>query len=248
MILLLAAIGLCGCTEQKVEDPDDEITQAIARIRAEIGTQEQPIDALIGNIRVDTDLLTTTLTEYSSLDVLWQYVDQGSVRVAQPGVFAQAGLRVGIASEGFAVQLAAAQRKLRASERTTLFLLVGDGTSGRINIGTEIAVPMFHYMGRYYSGMEYGFRQAGRSLNVSARKLDDGRIELVLVPVFSRFLNTGGDMELVELSTTVTVAPGETVIIGGSSSGTQDVATALLGQRRNNRDMQTLMTVTAHLQ
>jgi len=245
---MLAVLVLAGCTESEYEDPQDTISREIERIQAEAAAQGQADGTLSGNIRVDANLLTTTLSEYSSINLLWQYVDHGSAVVARPSVFAQAGLRIGVANEQFAIQLAATQKKLRAAEQTTLFLLLADGTSGRINIGTEIAIPTFHYMGKYYSGLEYGFRQAGRSLDVSARTLPDGRIELILMPVFSRFLSTGGDMELMELSTTVVVMPGQTVVLGGSSSGTQDVATALFGQRRDKRELQTLLTVTASLQ
>jgi len=247
MILLLAWLVLSGCNEPAREDRYDEISREIERIEAEAGIQGQDEDISSGNVRIDTNLLTTTLSAYNEIDLLWQYVDRSAVRVAQPGAFARAGLRIGVANEQFSMHLAATQRRLRAAEQTTLFLLLADGTTGRINVGTEIAVPTFHYSGKYYSQMEYSFRQAGRSLSVSARTLQDGRIELVLVPVLSRFLSGGGDMELLELSTTVVVTPGETVVLGGSSTGSQDVATALFGQRREKRDMQTLATVTARL-
>ena len=244
-IILLSCLVLAGCKSSGTDSQYDEISREIERIKTEAYSQEQSLPGPGGNIKIEVNLLSTTLSQYEAIDVLWQYVDQAAAIAAQANVFAQSGLRIGVATRQFEAKLAAVQKKLKASERTTLFLLVADGTGGSINIGDEIAVPSFRYMGRSYSATGYQFRQAGKSLLVNARSLPTGQIEMVLIPVFSRFLNSGGDMELTELSTTVRAMPGETVVLSGSTGSNQDVATALFSRRYEKRETQTLMTVTA---
>ena len=103
-------------------------------------------------------------------------------------------------------------------------------------------------MGRWYAAVEYDFRVVGRSLKVFAHRGPSGEIDMELTPVFSRFLNNGGDMELTELSTLVVVMPGQALMIGGSDSSSEDVATALFGYSKSGERKQMLITVTAYLQ
>ena len=53
-----------------------------------------------------------------------------------------------------------------------------------------------------------------------------------LTPVFSKFLSNGGDMELTELSTRLSAQPGQTLVIGGTDTGEDNVSTALFGYSR----------------
>jgi type II secretory pathway component GspD/PulD (secretin) len=126
--------------------------------------------------------------------------------------------------------------------------VLADGASGYINIGTEISVPRFYYYGYWYSSVGYEFRQAGRSLKVTARRLPPGLIEMELTPVFSQFLNDGGDLELTELSTRVTARPGQTLVIGGSEAGSENAAAALLSYSKYGEEKQMLITVTPYIQ
>ena len=103
-------------------------------------------------------------------------------------------------------------------------------------------------MGRWYSSVGYDFRQAGRSLKVTARRLPSGLIDIELTPVFSRFLSDGGDLELTELSTRVISQPGKALVIGGGDSSEEDVATALLSYSKYGEQKQTLITVTPYVQ
>ena len=50
--------------------------------------------------------------------------------------------------------------------------------------------------------------------------------------VFSKFLSDGGDLELTELSTRVTARSGQTIVIGGGDTSSENVATALLSYSR----------------
>ena len=109
-------------------------------------------------------------------------------------------------------------------------------------------MPRFFYSGRWYSGVEYEFRQAGRSLQVTVHRLPSGLIDMELTPVFSKFLSDGGNLELTELSTRVTARPGQTLVIGGGDTTGDNVAKALLGYSKMGEKKQTLITVTPDVQ
>lgn len=216
----------------------EDISREIDRLKA----QATPA----GNIRIEVRMLTANLSEYASIDTLWQYVDDNIAVVKRSDRFARSGLKIGLATENFKVRLDIAAENLKESEETELFLVLADGATGYINIGREIAIPRFYYHGRWYSRVEYEFVRAGRSLRVTARKLGDGSIMMQLVPVFSNFLNDGGSIELTELATTVTARNGQTVVLGSIGSSGENVATALLGYQKNRHQKQTLITVTPY--
>lgn len=243
-IILSACLLLTGCrssdTGASSESHYDRLSRQIEQLKAQTAVSGT-------NIRIVVNMLTTRLDDYAAVDSLWQYADRNAAVAGQGGAFARSGLKIGLANENFRARLDIVKRSLKYSEDSELFLVVADGTSGYINIGTEIAVPRFFYSGRWYSGVEYEFRQAGKSLRVDARRLPDGRVEMLLTPVFSRFLSGGGDIELTELSTIVTARPGQAVVIGGSTTDNDNVAAALFSQRSQAEKRQTLITVTPYI-
>ena len=244
-MMLCSCLLLCGCQVEPKRPTDYErVSKQIDRSLSEALAQAS--DA--GDIRVAVRMLSTSSQDYSVLSGLLRYADESVVVAARPQAFAASGLRIGVAGPDFATRLNLAKQQLQYSEDSELFIVVSEGQPGYISIGTEIAVPQFYYMGRRYSGVEYGFRSAGRSLEVTARKLADGWLELKLTPVFSRFLNDGGDIKLTELTTTVIAAPGQTIVMGGSDSADQNVANALLSGQTYTTNTRTLITVTPYIE
>jgi len=236
---------LTGCITPQTSSGShhERVSREIAGILAKA---EQ--DASLGdNIKITVNLLTTSVTDYFAINALTQRV-YGDVTITNSSeVFTESGLQIGVAGEDFRAQIDIAKRKLKSSQDSELFLVLADGASGSINIGKEISVPRFFYFGRWYSGIDYEFRKAGRSLEITARKLPSGLIEMELTPVFSRFLNDGGDLEMTELSTTVRARPGQTLVIGGDTSSGENVASAMLGYRKTGEMRETLITVTPHI-
>ena len=176
-----------------------------------------------------------------------QFVDKNIAITKRPEVFARSGLSIGVAGKNFQARLDIAKQQLKSSEETELFIVLANGTTGYINIGREIAVPRFYYYGRWYSSVGYEFRQAGRSLKVTASKLPSGLVDMELTPVFSKFLSDGGDLELTELSTRVIAQPGQTLVIGGGDTTDENVAKALLSYSKQGEKKRTLITVTPHV-
>jgi hypothetical protein len=199
------------------------------------------------NIKIVVRMLSTSQSDHFAVESLFHYVDKNVVVTKHPEVRARSGLQVGVAGDNFNARLDITKRQLTSSEESELFLVLADGTTGTIHIGREIAVPHFVYMGRRYSGVAYDFRQAGRTLKVTVRKLASGQIDMELTPVFSRFLSDGGDLELTELSTRVTARSGQTLVIGGGDSSGENVAKALLGFSNQGVERRTLLTVTPYV-
>jgi len=247
LISVVLALFIGGCQDGR-QTEYERVSEEIDRIREQAETAPAKVPGIAQNIRVVVNLLSTIADDYSSIEALFQYVDRNVTVATNAAVYDNSGLVVGVASENFRLRVRAAARRMESFEDTELFIVVADGATGFINIGTEIAVPRFHYAGRWYSYTDYAFRQAGRSLLVTVRSLPDGLIEMHLTPVFSDFLNDGGDLVLTELTTTVTAAGGQTIVIGGSEKQQESVVWALLSHKQQGRQTNTLVTVTPYLQ
>ena len=244
--LILAFCLLVGCqmSQTSSESEYERVSREIERLKIE----SQAAGSIGENIKIVVNFFSTSITDRFAVDSLWQYVDKNIAIVKRPEVFSRSGLKIGVAGENFRMRLDITKKQLRSSEETELFIVLADGTTGYINVGKEILVPRFYYSGLWYSSVGYEFRQAGRSLKVTVRKLPSGLIDMELTPVFSKFLSDGGDLELTELSTRITALPGQTLVIGGGDTGEENVATALLSYSKYGEKKQTLVTVTPYIQ
>jgi len=237
---------MAGCQESQTssESHYDKVSREIEQLKAE---SRSP--ASIGdNIKIVVTMLSTDITDQFAVDSIWRYTDENIAIAKRPEVFARSGLRIGLGNDNFRIRFDIMKKQLRSSEDTELFIVLADGATGYINVGKEISVPRFYYFGRWYRAVDYEFRQAGRSLKVTARKLSSGLIDLELTPVFSKFLSDGGDIELTELSTKVMARSGQALILGGSNTTGENTATALFGYSKRGEKKQTLVTVTPHFQ
>ena len=244
VILLCCLIAGCQSQQTPAESEYDRVSREIERIKAE----SEAAVATGHNIKIVVNMLSTDVSDRFAIDSLWKYVDKNVAIIKRPEVYNRSGLEIGIGNDDFMVRLDITKRQLKSSEDTELFIVLTDGSTGYINVGTEIAVPRFYYHGRWYSSIGYDFRQAGRSLKVTARRLPSGLVDIELTPVFSKFLSDGGDLELTELSTRVTARAGQALVIGGGNIAEENVATALLSYDKSGQKKQTLITVTPHLQ
>jgi hypothetical protein len=244
--LIFAFCLLAGCqtSQTSSESEYDRVSREIEQLK----TESQAAGLMGENIKIVVNMLTASITDRFAIDSLWRYVDKNVAIVKRPEVFSRSGLKIGIAGENFRARLDITKQQLKSSEETELFIVLANGTTGYIFVGKEIFVPRFYYLGLWYSSVGYEFRQAVRSLKVTARKLPSGLIDMELTPVFSKFLSDGGDLELTELSTRVTSRPGQTLVIGGGDTSEENVATALLSYSKYGGKKQTLITVTPYVQ
>jgi hypothetical protein len=246
IFVIYACLILTGCNilQTSSDSHYDQVSREIAQIKA----QAQKSTSIGDNIKITVNLLTTSIEDRFAIDTMSQRVFGDVTVTKHPDLLTQSGLQIGVAGKNFLSQLNIIKQQLKSSEETELFLVLADGATGNINIGREISVPRFFYFGQWYSGVNYEFRRAGRSLKVTVHKLPSGLIEMELTPVFSRFLSNGGNLELNELSTTVIASPGEILVIGGGDTTEENVANALLGfNSKSGEKKQTLITVTPHI-
>lgn len=244
--IICACLLLTGCNilQTSSDSHHDQVSREIAQIKA----QAQKATSIGDNIKITVNMLSTSIEDRFAIDTLMQREFRGVTVTKRPDLVSQSGLQIGVVGEDFLYQLNITKQQLKSSEETELFLVLADGATGNINIGREISVPRFFYFGQWYSGVNYEFREAGRSLKATVHKLPSGLIEMELTPVFSRFLSDGGNLELSELSTKVIASPGEVIVIGGGDTTGENVANALLGfYGKRGEKKQTLITVTSHI-
>lgn len=243
----LAVICLGGCqgpdSDTSSESRFDQVSRQIERLKAESEAAASTGD----NIKIVVNMLTAGMDEYFAVDSLWRYTDRNIAVSKSPRVLSRSGLRIGVAGRNFKARLNIIKQQLKSSQETELFIMLANGSTGYINIGREIYLPRFYYFNRWYTSVAYDFRRAGRSLKVTARKLPSGLIDMELTPVFSKFLSNGGDMELTELSTRLSAQPGQTLVIGGTNTGEDNVSSALFGYSRLGEKKQTIITVTPYI-
>ena len=244
-ILILPFLVLVGCQVSNTSSNShyDKVSREIEQLKA----QSQDAASFGDNIKIVVNMLSADIADQFAIDSLWQYTDENIAIANRPEVFTKSGLRIGLGNENFRVRFDITKKQLKSSEETELFIVLSDGSTGYINVGEEISVPLFYYFGRWYSSVGYEFRQAGRSLKVTAHKLPSGLIDIELTPVFSKFLNDGGDLELTELTTRVTATPGQTLVIGGGDTAAENVATALFSYSKYSEKKKTIVTVTPHI-
>lgn len=248
MVRLVLCAGLMfawGCqTPSRRESEYDRVSRQMERIAAE----SEMAAAGLGNIRVEIRMLSVSEEDYFAIEGLFRYADENVVIAAQPSAYYRSGLRIAAAGENFRTQVRIVKEQSKSSEETEMFLVMADGASGYLFVGREILVPQFYYANRWFTSVGYDFVRAGRAFEAAARTLGSGLIEMQLTPVFSEFLNDGGDLRMTELTTTVQVRPGQTIVIGRSDTRTEDLSAAMLSTRRQGRRMQMIITVTPMLQ
>ena len=227
LLVLFFVIG-CESADTERQSHYDKISEQIEQLKAQSEAQANQHDGSGDNIRVTIKLLTTSKSDYFAIDALWEYVNRNFVVRKRPEIFVDSGIKIGTAVGDFKARLDVAKQQLKSSEETEMFLVLANGSSGYINMGTEISVPRFYYFDRYYKSVDYQFRQAGKSFKVTVQKIPDRNlINLKLTPVFSNFLNDGGDLELTELLTNITIRPNQPVVIGGSTGEQLDAGRGL---------------------
>ena len=245
---------LAGCEKQQEQQQGEfeRVSGQIEQVKAEAKKQEQSqvdqqdTEESTGNIKITVTILTVDEQDFDALDSLWTYTTGSFVVKRRLDIFPESGLKVHMATGDLTAKLAVVRKNAKHSEQTEMFLVLADGATGYINLGTEIAEPEFHYLTRTYKATDYNFRQAGRGFKVRARKVPErDLINLSLTPVFSRFFNDGADKVFTELRTGITVKPGQSILIGGTRTSRENFSSALLGLRKEGVLEDTVVLVNA---
>jgi len=250
--ILAVCLLLAGC-ESNLQEHQDEHFEKVSEQIEQIKTQADsvvPADTeAVGNIKVTVKMLTVDEQDFSAIDGLWQYASDDFVVYRRPDIFHESGIKVGISRGNLTAKLAAVKNKSKYSEQSEMFLVLADGSTGYVDIGKEILVPRFYYLNRWYEAGEYEFRRAGRGFKVTAVRIPERElVNLRITPVFSSFLSDRGDKKFNELMTNVTIKPGQSVLIGGTRTSHESLASALLGRSATKRKTDTVIVVDVSFQ
>lgn len=249
MTILVSGLILVGCENKQQQQSEFEpLSEQIEQVKAPAQTQQTSGVEPTGDIKISVTMLIVDERDFAALDSLWQYTTSSFIWIKRPDLFPESGLRVQRAGGDLSIKLTAVSKQARYCRLNEMFLVLADGATGYIDIGTQIAVPQFHYLTRWYKATDYDFKRAGRGFKVTARRIQ-GRdlVHLRLLPVLSRFLSDGGDKEFTELTTALTVKPGESILVGGSRTSQESLATALLGLSRETRQKDMVILVNVSL-
>jgi type II secretory pathway component GspD/PulD (secretin) len=165
--------------------------------------------------------------EAQGFDVRWN-VEAGDFRIGNvrrpPG-------------SGSSVAVRADASDRQADERFSGLVRVMEGETGRIETGETAP-----FTSRDRFGANTQFVTASTGFEARPRILGDGRVQVDLAPFTGRF-GRGGRIESSGASTVVTVAPGETVAVGGLDRARDGSRTELLSgaQEARTRDDSVLL-------
>jgi len=186
-----------------------------AKIRSLLGT----IDVMAVQLRIEVTFTERSVLQNLGLDVDWRISDSNwSVGTVRGG-------------DGLSVDVSGSQRTFSTARKQ--FLVLQDGESGSISVGSDI--PQYQWyieFGRRYGCIAGGttYRQVRTGFQVTPKLMPgSGAVQVRIEPVVSYL---GADARTVvfrELSTTVVVNPGEQMVIGGSSGQSESLVGRILG-------------------
>jgi len=139
--------------------------------------------------------------------------------------------------------------------RTVQTLVVSDGNSASIDIGTD--VPFSEWLVEFgrnwgYIQQNITYRRVGASLRILPRVIDEqkGLVSIKLIPQISALPEKGDDfttVQFINVSTELIVTDGETITFGGSANNREFYDKFLIGFNREGTRKKMQMTLTPRL-
>lgn len=202
---------------------------AVADALALLGAQDRRLRTVV--LRYDTRRMSEL--EAQGVDVRWT-VEAGDFRIGNarrsPG-------------SGSSVSIRAGADERRAEEGFSGLVRVTEGESGRIETGTTVP---YTTGGRWGSTTQLVTAQTG--FEARPRILGDGRVEVDLAPFAGR-IGRDGRIESAGASTVVTIAPGETVVVGGLARAEQGSSVRMpSGAERSRSQDDTVLLLRADVE
>jgi hypothetical protein len=111
-------------------------------------------------------------------------------------------------------------------------------------IVTGEAMPFVYQ--NYWGARGVDFIPAETGFEVEALVLGDGKVQLELRPFSGRF-EEGGALRYTEAGTSLTLSPGETMLVGEVSSQSQEKEVGLQGARTINAGEQEILLVSVKM-
>jgi len=168
-----------------------------------------------------------------------------AIRAIGSPVAQRNGLRIGLATDSLRARLSASAQRRRNTSRQQMLITVLNGHEGTLIVGNDVYVDRLTYWTPqgYQVLIERAF--VGRSLAVRPRILEGGMIEVELWPRFTT--RQGRVLDLTQLATKVVVRDGQTLFLGGLTTGGTDVGAVLFGLGSRTQTGQMAMLLTAKI-
>src|SRR5499426_826323 len=141
------------------------------------------------------------------------------------------------------------QRRVQTS--TGIFTIVQDGGESTMLVASQIPYSQVTYYRDYLTGAGHiassvQFRDVGTSLKVGASILPGNQVKVKLTPTISWLsADRSGVIEVNEASTELIVPSGRPVVLGGSTTQTNELTRRILGYRASDTAAETTMALTA---
>jgi len=160
--------------------------------------------------------------------------DAGGARVAGGDVARRNGLRVGVAGKDYRVAVGGSAKRSTSRTSDSMFIVCQSGTQGFIQMGEDTYVARLGYWTPFGFHLLVERAFVGRQLVVLPRILGGGMVE---VQIWPRFTSRGkrGAIDVTQLTTKVVVRDGQSIVIGGMTSGGDDVGAVLFGVGKRTR-------------
>ncbi|HOX08063.1 MAG TPA: hypothetical protein PK280_16815 [Planctomycetota bacterium] len=243
---LLVAMVLVGCLP-----PPKEREDPVAETMRMLEEGRRPVQGAGGgaspNILVRIERIRAAAADEAGMAGLWRYADEKLAVSGRDGL-AAGGIRLGAAGPRFEAELSAWSRRASQCEKERGEIVVMDGRDGLLSVTRSALVPVLRVVTPSGEVRVLENVQVGAELAVKPRLSADGRIELELHPVFSAVSgqDRGGAYSLDALSTKVTLAPGQKLLLGAHSSATRDsAAMGLFGYDSRGAKTVTMISVSA---
>jgi hypothetical protein len=147
------------------------------------------------------------------------------------------------------MSLMSTERRTHRSSR--LFTVVQDGGKSTLTVATRVPERDIEYFYDAARGAELlrsgvRFESVGSALDVEASLLGGRRIRLRIMPAIRYFSpDHSGAIEFTDAATELTVADGETVVIGGTRTKLHELTTRVLGTSKTSGEGESTIAVTA---
>ncbi|MBL7223905.1 MAG: hypothetical protein ISS72_08630 [Candidatus Brocadiae bacterium] len=195
------------------------------------------------NVAIVIEKLGADSRTATEANLAFRYANDGvGVRGGSPAA-RRNGIRVGVAGDNFRAQLQASHRRSRSSTSERMFITCLSGTEGQIVMGTDTFVQRLGYWGPHGYHVLIERAMIGRSLVVRPTILPGGMVQVTVWPRFTTRSRRGA-IDVTELSTTAVVRDGQSIVIGGLTTGKDDVSAALFGVGRDRRSSTMTMVLT----
>lgn len=250
VVMLIVSLILTGCqeTSNNNNSGQDDYSRILKDNTGDISDPPYRFRPKSNKIILKTMILSATESDYQALDVLWRYVDSDLISITRPSIYFDSGFKSGIADHSFQAQLELVKSRIKSAITKEFTATLNSGRFTHVGIGNGINIPLFYYKGHIFSKIEYEFDTCLKILRIMAKSKDTGHINVEITPVFKRLLNVVGDLNMQDLSFSVDLQPGKSIVIGGNDTGNPNASDAFLSTQISGKKSKFFIVITADYQ